>query len=255
MAWSSRVAAKFNELSVFRQTCLVVAVAVVGADLLTLLFYSIFFADRLLLDLLLSSVIVVAVGFPLSYFFLGRSAAYAELLAELERTSRIDELTGVLNRKTFLVEAKRRLIEAVGDEAGGYTLLFIDADHFKSINDRFGRSMGDAVLCELARAMQASVRKGDLVGRMGGEEFAILLTSRDDDATSRICDQIRRRVKTVPHSIGLPFDTVSVSIGTSRHGLGQDLEALLLEADRNLYAAKASGRDRAVHGEAARTAA
>lgn len=246
MEWS-RAAVKFNDLTVFAQSCLVVAVAVIGADLLTLLFYSIFFADRLLLDLLLSSIIVAVVGFPLSYLFLGRSAAYAQLLGELERTSRIDELTGILNRKTFLSETKRRLLKVAEHEDGVHTLLFMDADHFKSINDKFGHSMGDAVLCELARAIEASIGKGDLAGRIGGEEFAVLLTGTDEATPLQICDHIRERVKKIPLAVDLPPGTVTVSIGTSRHRRGQVLETLLEEADSNLYAAKASGRDRAVH--------
>jgi hypothetical protein len=104
MLGSDRIAARFNALSVLGQSCLIVAVAAAGADLLTLVFYSIFFSDRLVLDLLLTSVIVLFVASPLSYFFLKRSAQFAELAAELEKADRTDELTGLLNRKTFLAK-------------------------------------------------------------------------------------------------------------------------------------------------------
>jgi diguanylate cyclase (GGDEF)-like protein len=231
-----------------------VTAAVFGADLLTLIFYSIFFADRLLLDLLLTSLIVVSVAFPLSYFFMARSAGFAELAAELERASRTDDLTGLLNRRTFFREVKRRIeLDAAGKGAG--TLLFIDADHFKSVNDTFGHAIGDTVLRELAVALRTSINEDDLVGRLGGEEFVVLLTGAGHEKASQICENIGHKVKAVSGVVGLGKHKITVSIGASVHRPGQDLDTLLLAADRNLYAAKVKGRDRTIQDEPERAAA
>ena len=151
-----------------------VAVAAVGADLLTLVFYSIFFSDRLALDLLLTGVIVLFVASPLTYFFLRRSARFAELAAEFETANRTDELTGLLNRKTFLAET-RRLVGTRGRNGLTGAMLFIDADHFKAINDSFGHAFGDAVLREIGSALKSCMRESDVVGRLGGEEFSVFV--------------------------------------------------------------------------------
>lgn len=247
MHQSQTATTRFERLSVLGQSCMIVASAVIGADVMTLIFYSIFFADRLLLDLLLTSLIVVVVAFPLSYFFMGRSARIASLVAELNKANRTDDLTGLLNRKTFLLEATR-LIDSDAGANGAGALLFIDADHFKSVNDTFGHAVGDAVLCELATVLGASIDEGDLAGRIGGEEFAVFLAGAGQDEAARVCDRIRRGTKAISGNVGLGALGITVSVGASMHRPRQALDSLLMAADRNLYIAKSNGRDRAVQG-------
>ncbi|ESZ10285.1 hypothetical protein X737_32100 [Mesorhizobium sp. L48C026A00] len=142
---------RFGKLSLFRQTCVVVLAAIIGADTLTLVFYGIFFADRLLLDLFLTTVITVAVGFPLGYFFLRQQLNLALMGARLDRAARIDHLTSLANRKTFFEGAEA----IVGSEAFKEgAVLFIDADHFKSVNETFGHAIGDAVLQEMGSVIR-----------------------------------------------------------------------------------------------------
>ncbi|MDH4988660.1 GGDEF domain-containing protein [Aminobacter anthyllidis] len=246
MVGASRIAARFNRLSVLGQACAIVAAATIGADLLTLIFYAIFFSDRLLLDLVLTSLIVVAVAFPLSYFFMGRSAKLVELAAELDRANRLDDLTGLLNRKTFLFQSRQMLSDHEEGEGAGM-LLFIDADHFKAINDRHGHAMGDAVLQEIGAALTATIGEQDLAGRLGGEEFVVLLRGASPEKAAQVCERLRRKVKAISAIVGMSGREVTVSIGVSKHQSGQSLDALLLAADRNLYLAKANGRDRIVN--------
>ena len=246
MVVASRIAERFNGLSVLGQSCAIVAAATVGADLLTLIFYAIFFSDRLLLDLVLTSLIVVAVAFPLSYFFMSRSAKLVELAAELDQANRLDDLTGLLNRKTFLLQSRQVLSAHEGDDGAGM-LLFIDADHFKAINDRHGHAMGDAVLQEIGAALTSSIGEQDIAGRLGGEEFVVLLRGANPDKATLVCERLRRKVKGIAAVVGMSGREVTVSIGVSKHQPRQSLDALLLAADRNLYLAKANGRDRIVN--------
>lgn len=235
----------FDALSVRAQSCVIVAAAVVGADLLTLLFYSIFFFDRLLLDLALTSLIVVVIGFPLAYLFMTRSARIADLAARLESANRIDDLTDLLNRKTFLKSA-RDLVAAAPDGEGAGAMLFIDADHFKTVNDTFGHAVGDSVLREIGAVLQSAVEPGDLVGRLGGEEFAVFLAGAKSDRLETVCDRIQSGARRISRVLELNGSTITVSIGAMLHAPGQDLDSLLVAADRNLYAAKKDGRDRIV---------
>ncbi len=207
-----------------------------------------------MLDLLLTSVIVVVVASPLTYFFLRRSMRFVELAAELEKVNRTDELTGLLNRKTFFAQAKR-LVAAMGDGNSTGTVLFIDADHFKSVNDTFGHAIGDAVLREIGTVLKSCTRESDLAGRLGGEEFAVFLYGAGDDQAAKVCEHIRQKVKGVSGTLGLGRHTVTVSIGLSVHETGQELDALLLAADRALYVAKSNGRDCTVQAAEERVAA
>jgi diguanylate cyclase (GGDEF)-like protein len=242
MLGPDRIAARFNALTVLGQSCLIVAVAAAGADLLTLVFYSIFFSDRLVLDLLLTSVIVLFVASSLTYFFLRRSARFAELAAELETANRTGELTGLLNRKTFLGET-RRLVGTRETNGSTGAMLFIDADHFKAINDSFGHATGDAVLREIGSALKSCIRESDVVGRLGGEEFAVFVDKADFAQAAALCGRIHQKVKEISRTLGLGSRSVTVSIGLSAHEFGQELEALLSAADRALYVAKSKGRD------------
>lgn len=239
---------RFGKLSVPRQSCILVVAAILGADLLTLIFYGMFFSDRLLLDLLLTTLIVVIVAFPLAFFVMNQQAKLATMAEKLDRTARTDDLTGLSNRKTFFDQV-RQAIENSSGSAG--CLLFIDADHFKSINDTYGHATGDIVLMELGATMKSGIRGQDLAARLGGEEFAVFLVGANRSAALRIAEALRLKAHRIASSAGIDDHRVSVSIGISIHRAGLDLEDLLLEADKNLYAAKKNGRDRVIGAERA----
>ncbi len=148
------------------------------------------------------------------------------------RLAETDPLTGLLNRRAFLDHAIGR--------AGAQTLVIIDIDHFKRVNDTIGHDGGDEVLRVFARALRASVEAGALVARLGGEEFAIVTDADTPVAPDALLDRLR--------ATRMPFDlSVTASIGSSTGPLAceTDWKALYRGADAALFAAKSAGRDRA----------
>jgi diguanylate cyclase (GGDEF)-like protein len=165
---------------------------------------------------------------------------------QLQLLASSDPLTGCLNRRTFFAEAELRLQNALG-RRDCLSLLMLDADHFKSVNDRFGHVVGDKVLVGLVEVMQQTCREGDLVGRYGGEEFCILATRRFEQEIERLADRMREAVARV--TTWLPNGecvTVSIGIASLTHSQ-RDIADLVKRADEALYAAKATGRNRFVN--------
>jgi two-component system, cell cycle response regulator len=160
----------------------------------------------------------------------------------------IDPLTGLNNRRYFTSHLTSLLGHA-GSTRGDLTLLALDIDHFKQVNDTHGHDAGDDVLREFARRMKLNVRGFDLVCRLGGEEFVIVMPDTDPERGFRIADRIRQSVGTVPFSIdgGAKDIDVTVSVGmTGLRGEDATVEALLKRADEALYRAKRDGRNRVI---------
>jgi diguanylate cyclase (GGDEF)-like protein len=156
-------------------------------------------------------------------------------LAEL---ASIDSLTGTLNRRTILDTATT--LERSQSHAGALSLLMIDADHFKSINDRFGHAVGDEVLRQLSDVLRRNVRTKDIVGRYGGEEFLVLMPDTGEGGALRVAEKLRAAVES---QINKPAPlTISVGVATTREG-ELSLDRTLAHADAALYAAKAAGRN------------
>lgn len=160
-----------------------------------------------------------------------------------EALARTDGLTGLLNRRALFETGEARFSDAMRGSRPFSTLL-LDLDHFKSINDRFGHGAGDAVLVALADALRSTGRTSDLIGRLGGEEFAILVPETDAVGALGLAERVRRAVGSIDIR-GLP--RVAVSIGVAEMRRDDDrLDTLIARADRALYEAKRRGRDRAV---------
>jgi diguanylate cyclase (GGDEF)-like protein len=155
-----------------------------------------------------------------------------------------DGLTGILNHQHFIGECERilRALEKRGSHAG---LVSIDLDHFKQINDTYGHAMGDTVLRHAVAVCMEHLRPGDLFGRLGGEEFGVLLTDCGRDQALAIADRIRLTIVANPLAIDGEIVTISASVGVSfTINAGHDLQQLCREADAALYRAKRSGRNR-----------
>jgi diguanylate cyclase (GGDEF)-like protein len=158
------------------------------------------------------------------------------------RRSTLDPLTGLFNRNAL----EQRLSELNGqpcDPAGGmsHALLLCDLDHFKRVNDQHGHAAGDAVLQDVAYTMRATLRAGDSIYRVGGEEFLVMLPGAGHEDALEIAERLRVAVRERrPVGIGV---SLSIGVAVAEPGL-VDTDELLSRADAALYAAKAEGRDR-----------
>jgi diguanylate cyclase (GGDEF)-like protein len=187
----------------------------------------------------------------ISWRALERSLRYAlklgDTLEELRRLATHDELTGLLNRREFdqmLAEETERA-QRFGHP---FTLVIVDIDHFKQVNDTHGHPAGDAVLRIVARRLIEGVRSVDRVARIGGEEFALLIMEADPaaglEAAQRAVEAMRLTPVEVPSGLALPV-TVSAGAATLPPD-AMDGQGLVAAADKALYAAKTGGRNRAV---------
>jgi diguanylate cyclase (GGDEF)-like protein len=175
------------------------------------------------------------------------------LRAELAEEAVRDPLTGLYNRRHL--DRALRADLASRPRSGGLSVLVVDVDHFKSVNDRFGHAAGDRVLTAVAGTLAGAVREGDTAARLGGEEFVLVLPGAGRDQAVERAEQIRRAVAGAGHPVdgGTGVLGVTVSIGVAVcPASGTSAEALLEAADRALYTAKAGGRDRVVAADAAR---
>jgi diguanylate cyclase (GGDEF)-like protein len=166
------------------------------------------------------------------------------LEAELAAAARHDPLTGLPNRTGF-TESASAALAAVARDGRPVVGAMLDIDHFKAINDGWGHAAGDAVLREVATAMRGALRPGDVLARVGGEEFALLLLGVDTEGARPLLERLRAAAAMVPHP-GAPKRRVTLSAGLAPvQGLGlAALENGLRSADGALYAAKAAGRNR-----------
>jgi diguanylate cyclase (GGDEF)-like protein len=160
------------------------------------------------------------------------------------RQAQVDSLTGISNRGHFREQAETHLArcKATGREAA---LVLLDLDNFKRINDRYGHATGDWVLKQVATACQSACRDGDLFGRLGGEEFAILSCGGDLHAAERIAQQCRENLAAIDTSSIDHAPAITASFGCATTRLtGHVFENLFMHADRAMYRAKSEGRDR-----------
>jgi len=201
--------------------------------------------DRLLFTVLCSVVLSILSAFVLGYVVVMR------LVRRLEHLSHHDALTGLLNRRAieYLLDREDQRLQRFGDP---YSVLLIDIDHFKRINDRLGHAAGDAVLCAVARTLQIKAREVDRVARYGGEEFCVLLPHTLHEGALQAAERLREAVAQT--SIPWNDELISVSISTGlacAAEAGESLQSLLTRADEALYQAKGEGRNRVVASTAA----
>ena len=177
------------------------------------------------------------------------SAARAEALRRLDHAVRHDDLTGVLARRALLQQGER-LLARWQRESAGVAVMMLDVDHFKQVNDRHGHGAGDQLLIGITQAMAGALRAQDLLGRMGGEEFAVVLPGVSPAEAHAIAERLRRAVEQQPFGAldgaSEPLHaTVSIGLVHSASMGGEvDMDMLLLAADAALYRAKAEGRNR-----------
>lgn len=164
---------------------------------------------------------------------------------DLARLAWTDSLTGAMNRRRIM-ELAGAEIERARRHGIDVSLLILDLDHFKQINDRNGHTAGDEVLKGMVERWKRELRSHDLVGRIGGEEFCVLLPEIGPEGAVRVAEKLRRATADLPFALEGQLLRATVSIGVATLAPGQDLPDLMRCADRALYEAKDAGRDRFV---------
>jgi diguanylate cyclase (GGDEF)-like protein len=172
---------------------------------------------------------------------------------ELAVLSRTDSLTATATRRAFVQEVERVLACAAATPGWSAALMVLDADHFKRLNDEHGHPAGDRALQALVARVRSQVRAGDLLGRLGGEEFGIVLPDIDAAEATRRAEAIRAAVAAPPLDIGGQAVTLTASIGVAPLDPRSHptVEAWLAAADAAVYEAKRAGRNRVVLSSAA----
>jgi diguanylate cyclase (GGDEF)-like protein len=191
--------------------------------------------------------LVFGLGIAFGFFWL----TTARLTTSLDELASTDPLTRLFNRRVFLKWCERE-IKRSGERGIAFSVLMLDLDHFKSVNDRFGHAAGDEVLCVAVEKMQDSVRGIDVLGRWGGEEFVALLPGASADAAYMVAQRMRRNIEktAVPVSAagqarGAAMVQVTASVGVATYkGASDSIDQMLKRADAALYGAKESGRNR-----------
>lgn len=163
--------------------------------------------------------------------------------ALLKEQSIRDPLTLVYNRRFFAEQAEQLYAQAVRYEHP-LTVMIGDIDEFKRINDRFSHAVGDEVLRQIAQVLQSGTRASDVLARYGGEEFVIAFSETPLQSAAELCERLRARVEAHPWSVVHPDLRVTISMGLSDERTLGSVETMLAAADRRLYQAKASGRNR-----------
>jgi diguanylate cyclase (GGDEF)-like protein len=167
--------------------------------------------------------------------------------ARMERLATTDDLTGLLNRRAFFARAEAARLLALRQRQP-ITLLMLDIDHFKQLNDRFGHATGDEALLKFATSCSDALREHDILGRLGGEEFALALPGTDLDGALHAAERLRQAVPAIRLLTCGNSYTMTVSIGVVLIDLQEDLPGALARADHALYDAKRNGRNRVEAG-------
>ncbi|WP_367118832.1 GGDEF domain-containing protein, partial [Mesorhizobium sp.] len=200
------------------------------------------FANSMFWQSLQLSLAVLGAGLALAIL----AAAVADVIDDLRRERDVDPLTGVLNRRGFEERASAYLRKS---GKGTTSLVLCDVDHFKSINDTHGHDVGDSVLREVGRVLRKSARKGDIVGRLGGEEFAVFLPDTNAEEAYECSERLRIAIEETSFAAlkGAGLLTASFGVGTFKPG--EAWSSLYKRVDARLYEAKRTGRNRTIADE------
>jgi len=167
-----------------------------------------------------------------------------KLYAEVQRLSVMDSLTGLYNRRGFF-ELSHREVDRAKRFGGSLPVIMLDIDHFKDINDTHGHEAGDQVLEKLAGRLSGQLRKVDIMGRYGGDEFLILLPETNAASARNVAERLRHSIVNEPMETSQGPLNVTISVGLAAlHESTMTVEQLVKRADQALYKAKESGRDR-----------
>ncbi|WP_165360967.1 GGDEF domain-containing protein [Candidatus Chloroploca sp. Khr17] len=176
-----------------------------------------------------------------------KQRALEDALAKIEHIARIDDLTQLLNRRSIVDKLDEEIWRAQRYQ-GAVSVLMIDIDHFKTVNDRYGHTVGDQVLRGCADLMRGSIRATDYLGRYGGEEFLCVLPTTNESSAADLAERLRSHIEGTSFVAAETVTfSVTISIGVAELDARRDTpELLIAHADNALYRAKADGRNRLV---------
>ncbi|WP_246277152.1 GGDEF domain-containing protein [Neobacillus endophyticus] len=188
--------------------------------------------------------IVSYIGGFVAFYIIDYIRSIQYLFEKYKSESTVDGLTGLNNYRKF-DDVFNSLIQKAGEKQEKISLLYIDIDHFKKINDQYGHTNGDKVLKELGEILQNNTRSFDIVSRNGGEEFTVILLDCDLDKANEIAERIRKNVEEYPFHLAGKKIHITVSIGVSCYNdTTSEPNNIIDDADQALYKAKNSGRNR-----------
>jgi diguanylate cyclase len=222
-------------------TAIITALSVIASALISTLLLDTLSQGINVTGLLAAIILPIVLGGPIMFYQALRHQQLKHANAQLDVLASTDWLTDCLNRRAFTAGASA-LLDAAAGHSG--TLLVIDVDHFKLINDRFGHDVGDEALQCLATTIANTIRQDDLVGRLGGEEFGVFLVDANYDEAHTAAERIRDAVAGLRFSPGGVVHPLSVSIGGATMIDRSKFADLFRAADQQLYGAKTAGRNR-----------
>ena len=188
-------------------------------------------------------------GQPALLMALNDISARKQLEEELFHQASTDPLTGISNRRYFMARGAQELRRA-RRFARPLAVMMIDIDHFKGVNDTHGHAGGDMVLCSIVKFCTASLRGTDSIGRLGGEEFAVLMPETELRAAAEVADRLRQFIASQSIAVGAQTVRCTVSIGIAAlQPQDTDMDTLLQRADHALYLAKHNGRNQVIVAE------
>lgn len=228
-----------THIDVFLWTLIIVDLAVVGVVAYYRLIVSPILYEPILPHAITVTVLLSSV---LGYFFLWQIMLGQNHSKALRRMNETDGLTGIHTRARFFMDAG-------GVDASRCTVMMIDVDRFKSINDTYGHPIGDEVLIRTVERLGAVCRSGDMLARYGGEEFIVCLPVTSEKTARRCAERLRLAVGAVDVSVGDFKIPVTVSIGSASGVAGDNIDTLIARADKALLLAKSGGRNRVVAAE------
>jgi len=201
--------------------------------------------SRLAIELVAFQMPKTLCGEPMFGAFVSDNTRHRDVEAKMARMARRDYLTGCMNRLGFMERAASELSRA-RRSGRPLSLLVMDLDHFKRINDTRGHLGGDAVLADLFPALTDALRAHDLIGRVGGEEFFVLLPETDCPEAEAVAERLRNALEAHAFYFNGTKIRLTASLGCASLRAGDDFDRLIHRADRRLYVAKRAGRNRVV---------
>lgn len=233
----SRKRVVFRTIAVTLPTCVVAVVANIAARMME-------GATASFASMVISVVLTILICAPVMAFLLANLEKLGIAYVELARYAKRDTLTGLFNRGALISQAQQAATAAKAGLSEVGCLMVIDVDFFKLVNDTHGHDAGDQALQLIAVALQKNARPQDLVGRVGGEEFAVFLRGCHLKEAQAIAERMRHAIETLDFAPNGTIHKLTISVGLSAWPAGAEFKEINKDADLQLYAAKHDGRNR-----------